>query len=133
MTLQDCHEFAQKNPMCFLATQDGDQPRVRAFLFWFADQSGFYFQTLASKDVCLQIRANPKVEVCFSNNGDLATIRMLRVTGAAEFCDNPELRAKLLLDMPFLATVGDVKKDPIFQVFRVERRGRVLDDAGYFA
>ena len=121
MTLQDCHEFAQKTPMCFLATEDGEQPRVRAFLFWFADETGFYFQTLASKDVFLQIKANPKVEVCFFNNGDLMTARMMRVTGEAEICGDAALKARLLLDMPFLATVGDVKKDPIFQVFRIAK------------
>jgi uncharacterized pyridoxamine 5'-phosphate oxidase family protein len=112
--------------MCFLATEEGDQPRVRGFLFWFADETGFYFQTLAPKDVFLQIKANPKVEVCFFNNGDIMTARMMRVTGKAEICDSPDLKAKLLLDMPFLATVGDVAKDPIFQVFRIAKGGAVF-------
>lgn len=121
MNLQDCIEFTKKNPVCFLATADGDQPRVRAFLFWFADETGFYFQTLAPKDVFLQIKANPKIEVCFFNNGDLMTARMLRVTGVAEFREDPALRDKLFHDMPFLAAVGNGQKDPIFQMFRISK------------
>lgn len=119
MNLQDCFEFTRNNPVCFLATMDGDQPRVRAFLFWFADETGFYFQTLAPKDVFLQIKANPKVEVCFFNSGDLMTVRTLRITGKAEIVDNPALKERLLREMTFLAAVGDGPKDPVFQIFRI--------------
>ena len=119
MNLKDCIEFAQKNPVCFLATIDGDQPRVRAFLFWFADETGFYFQTLAPKDVFQQIKVNPKTEVCFYNNGDLMTAKMLRITGTVEFRDDATLKDRLVRDMPFLATVGNGPKDPIFQIFRI--------------
>jgi len=41
---QDCIKFANENPVCYIATMDGDQPRVRGFLMWFADEKGFYFQ-----------------------------------------------------------------------------------------
>lgn len=100
---------------------DGDQPRVRAFLFWFADETGFYFQTLAPKDVFLQIKANPKVEVCFFNSGDLMTVRTLRITGTAEIVEDPALKERLLREMTFLAAVGDGPKDPVFQIFRIAK------------
>jgi uncharacterized pyridoxamine 5'-phosphate oxidase family protein len=34
MNLQDCIQFATQNPICFLATIEGDQPRVRALALW---------------------------------------------------------------------------------------------------
>jgi uncharacterized pyridoxamine 5'-phosphate oxidase family protein len=58
----------------YLATMDGDQPRVRVFLMWFADESGFYFHTGVAKRVCQQLRRNPKIEIClFKPGGDIST------------------------------------------------------------
>ena len=50
MDFKDCIKFANETPVCYLATADGDQPRVRALGFWFADETGFYFQIGAVKD-----------------------------------------------------------------------------------
>ena len=65
MELQDYTQFATENPVCYLATAEGDQPRVRTWLLWFADESGFYFVAMAPKEVTKQMQQNPKVEVCF--------------------------------------------------------------------
>ncbi|MBK8477398.1 MAG: pyridoxamine 5'-phosphate oxidase family protein [Opitutaceae bacterium] len=119
MNLQDCIAFAAKNPVCFLATAENDQPHVRAFLFWFADETGFYFETFRPKDVCSQIRANPKVEICFFNHGDLPTAKTLRVRGAAEFLDDLRLKERLIADMPFLKSYGAGPSDPNYQIFRL--------------
>jgi uncharacterized pyridoxamine 5'-phosphate oxidase family protein len=54
--------------VCSLATVDGDQPRVRTFLLWRANEDGFYFETFNPKDVYKQLKSNPKVEMCFYNN-----------------------------------------------------------------
>ena len=51
MNFKDCIEFANANRTCFLAMVDGNQPRVRAFGMWFADDKGFYFQTESIKAV----------------------------------------------------------------------------------
>ena len=119
MDLQAAITFAHDHPVCFLATAEGDQPHVRGWLFWFADETGFYFQTLEPKDVYQQLRANPKVEVCFFNGGDLTTAQTLRVTGSVEFLQDQQLRHRLVeQDMPFLAAVGGAD-DPIHQIFRI--------------
>ena len=68
MDLQGCLTFATENPVCYLATVDGDQPRVRAVLMWFAHDHGFYFAILSPKDVSQQLHKNPKAEICFYNN-----------------------------------------------------------------
>ena len=46
MNLQECINFATMNPLCSLATADGDQPQVRIVMLMFADESGFYFETM---------------------------------------------------------------------------------------
>ena len=121
MGLQDYIQFATEHRICYLATMDGDQPRVRAFLLWFADESGFYFETLAPKAVCKQAQAHPQVEVCFFNGeADLTQSKMMRVTGQAEFLDDSALKTKLFEDMPFLRSVGSGDpEDPFYQIFRI--------------
>ncbi|MBN1234934.1 MAG: hypothetical protein JW999_02670 [Methanotrichaceae archaeon] len=42
MDFKDCIKFTSDNPVSFIATMDGELPRVRAFLMWFAHESGFY-------------------------------------------------------------------------------------------
>ena len=65
MTFKEFIKFANENKSSYLATVEGDQPRVRGFFMWFADQTGFYFHTGAIKSVYGQLKQNPKVEVCF--------------------------------------------------------------------
>jgi len=49
------------------------------------------------------------------------TAKMMRITGPVEIRDDAVLKARLINDMPFLATVGTGAKDPIFQVFRLAK------------
>ena len=65
MDLGDCIRFAKENPVTFIGTAEGDQPRVRAFSMWTADMSGFYYHTGTTKEVYRQLQKNPKLELCF--------------------------------------------------------------------
>lgn len=118
MDLKDCIKFASENPVCYIATDDGDQPRVRAFLMWFADESGFYFHTGFPKDVYKQLNRNPKVEICF-NTPKLD--KMMRLTGEVEFLDDSDLRARLLEDRPFLKAFMKGPDNPLLAIFRIPR------------
>ena len=60
--LKEIIDFANQNPSTWVATCEGDQPRVRGFLMWFADESGFYFHTAKKKSIASQLEKNPKVE-----------------------------------------------------------------------
>jgi len=116
MDIKDCINFANENRVSYVATCDGDQPRVRAFLMWLADESGFYFHTGATKDVSRQLKANQKVEVCVCtpNLG-----RMMRVAGEAEFLDDPALRLRLIEERPFLKAIVKGPDDPLLTIFRI--------------
>jgi uncharacterized pyridoxamine 5'-phosphate oxidase family protein len=115
MTMQECIRFATEHPVCSLATVDGDQPRVRTFLLWRANEEGFYFETFNPKDVYEQLKNNPKVEICFFNNeSDLDKAKTMRLTGEVEFLDDPDLKKQLLADWPFLQDA-----EPVLEIFRV--------------
>ena len=100
---------------------DGDQARVRGFLMWFADEKGFYFHTAASKDVCKQLKNNPKVEVCFYAPEDLPNVgKMMRVAGEVEFLNDIALKARLLEERPFLKAIATGgPEDPLLVIFQV--------------
>ena len=116
MTMQECIRFATEHPVCSLATVDGDQPRVRTFLLWRANEDGFYFETFNPKDVYEQLKNNPKVEICFFNNeSDLEKAKTMRLTGEVEFLDDPDLKKQLLADWPFLQDA-----EPVLEIFRVQ-------------
>ncbi|MBT8106423.1 MAG: pyridoxamine 5'-phosphate oxidase [Woeseiaceae bacterium] len=116
MKLQQCIDFATEHPVCSLATVDGDQPRVRAFLLWRANEDGFYFETCTPKDVYEQLKSNPKVEMCFYNNAsDLEKAKTMRLSGEVEFLDDPDLKKQLLQDWPFLQ-----EAEPVLELFRIQ-------------
>jgi uncharacterized pyridoxamine 5'-phosphate oxidase family protein len=118
MNINDCINFANDNKVCYLATSDGDQPRVRALGFWFADDTGFYFQTGSIKDMYRQLLKNSKVEVCFYNNGGEMG-RMLRIAGEIEFLSDHNLKERVLAERPFLKIFGLTIESPGLIIFRI--------------
>ncbi len=117
MELNDVYEFANINPLCYLATVEGDQPRVRAFVMWYAGDRGFYFHTSSEKEVFKQIVSNPKVEVCFYATQSGA---MMRAAGKAVVQDDLEMKKKLLEDLPYIKQMVKGPDDPDLVVFRVQ-------------
>lgn len=54
----------------YLATVDGDRPRVRPFGTINEFEGKLYLQTGKKKDVSKQLHANPKAEICAFMNGE---------------------------------------------------------------
>ncbi len=81
----------------YLATVEGDQPRVRPFGTAHIFEGRLYLQTGKSKDVSRQIHANPKVEVCACIGGD-----WLRVAATLVEDDRREARQSMLDAYPSL-------------------------------
>ena len=128
MDFQDCIEFANAHPACFLATTEGDQPRVRGLLMWFADDTGFYFQTQSVKAVAKQLKNNKKVEVMFmlpepekyhSPEGRKVK-NVMRVSGEVKIIEDMAIRAKCIEERTFLKEFDIVKpEDPLLFVFQI--------------
>jgi uncharacterized pyridoxamine 5'-phosphate oxidase family protein len=85
--MNEVYEFLKKVKIYYLATIDGDQPRVRAFGTIDLFEDKLYIQTGKSKDVAKQIVQNPKVEIC-AFDGE----QWLRV--AATLVDDPRVEAQ---------------------------------------
>lgn len=118
MNIDDCIKFTKENPGCFLATADGDQPRVRMLGFWFADKTGFYFQTSTIKEFPHQLMKNPKTEVCFYKHEGM-TGTMLRISGEVEFVEDVAFKERALNDRPFLKSFGLTIDNPKLVIFRI--------------
>ncbi|WAC04877.1 MAG: pyridoxamine 5'-phosphate oxidase family protein [Methanoregula sp.] len=120
MDFSECVKFARKNPVTYIATADGDQPRVRAFAMWFADKTGFYYHTGTPKSVYRQLKKNPKVELCFYAPGAQGAGMMMRVAGKVEFLDDKALEERLSMDRPWVADLlKTAPKDAKVAMFRV--------------
>ena len=120
MDIQDCIKFATENPVCYLATADGDQPRVRTWLLWYADESGFYFVPMSTKEVTKQLKRNPKVELCFYNNAaDAANWKQLRVTGEVEFLKDEETLEKAYQNRSFVDDMVGYSVRPLVRPCRI--------------
>jgi pyridoxamine 5'-phosphate oxidase len=117
MNFSDCAKFANRIRTAYLATEDGNQPRVRPLGMWYADDSGFYFQSQSVKALCHQLQKNNKVEFCFF---DPEASTVLRVSGVVEFINDIEARRKCLEERPFLKDMGiTAAEDPRLAIFKV--------------
>ena len=81
----------------YLATVEGDQPRVRPFGTANIFEGKLYIQTGKVKDVSKQLAANPKAEICAFKGG-----KWLRVAGELVNDDNRGVKAAMLEKMPSL-------------------------------
>ena len=75
----------------YLATVEGDQPRVRPFGTVDIFEGKLYIQTGKSKSVSKQIAANPKAELCAFKDGT-----WLRLSGELVRDDRVEAKAHML-------------------------------------
>jgi uncharacterized pyridoxamine 5'-phosphate oxidase family protein len=92
MQKEQIFEFINKNPVIFLATVEGSEPRVRGMMLYKADESGIVFHTASDKDVCRQIQINPSVQMCFF---DPAKNVQIRVRGTLEMLDDVNLKEEI--------------------------------------
>ena len=95
--MQEVHDFIKECGTYYLATVDGDQPRVRPFGTIDIFEGKLYIQTGKSKDVFKQLQANPKAELsCFLNG------TWLRLAGTLVSDDNVEAKKHMLDAHPSL-------------------------------
>lgn len=90
-------KFLKEAGTYYLATVDGDQPRVRPFGTVNVFEGKLYIQTGKKKDVSKQIHANPKVEICAFKDGV-----WLRVAGELASDDRREAKVSMLEAYPSL-------------------------------
>ncbi len=95
--MQEVLEFLKDCETYYLATTEGDQPRVRPFGTINEFEGKLYIQTGKVKDVSKQIHLNPKIEIC-AFAGD----KWIRVAATAIEDDRVEARQSMLDAYPSL-------------------------------
>lgn len=95
--MEEVVEFLKNAGCYFLATVEGDQPRVRPFGTINLFDGKLYIQTGKVKNVSKQIHANPKAEISAFKDGE-----WIRITGELALDDRREARASMLDAYPNL-------------------------------
>ena len=99
-------QFLDEAKTYYLATVEGDQPRVRPFGTVDLFEDKIYIQTGKVKEVSKQIQANPKVELCAFDEG-----RWLRVAATLVRDDRREAKAHMLENYPNLQAMYSADDD----------------------
>ena len=103
--MQQVYDFLKKAGVYYLATTEGDQPRVRPFGTVDIFEGGLYIQTGLSKSVAKQMLANPKVELSAMADG-----KWIRISAEAVPDENIAAQEHMLDSYPNLRamyTPGD--------------------------
>ena len=95
--MQEVYEFLKKAGTYYLATVEGDQPRVRPFGTVNIFDGKLYIQTGKIKPCSKQMAANPKVEICAFTGGE-----WVRVAAKAINDDRIEAKQSMLDAYPSL-------------------------------
>ena len=96
-TLEKVIKFLDEAETYYLATVEGDQPRVRPFGTALVNKDKLYIQTGKVKSVSKQLNANPKAEICAFKDG-----KWLRISGELLEDDTREVKTLMLEKMPML-------------------------------
>ena len=104
-------DFLKSAGTYYLATIDGNQPRVRPFGTIHIFENKLYIQTARIKPVSKQIKENPNVEICAFNGKE-----WIRVSGELVEDDRVQPKKSLLDAYPDLRHMYD-EKDGNTQVF----------------
>ena len=98
--------FLKEAGVYYLATVEGDQPRVRPFGTAHIFEGKLYIQTGKVKPVSKQLAANPKAEICAFKDGT-----WIRIEGELVNDDRLEAKKSMLDTYPNLRGMYDEKDD----------------------
>ena len=104
--MQEVYDFLKSCGTYYLATAEGDQPRVRPFGTVDIFEGKLYIQTGKSKNVSKQLQANPKAEICAFANGT-----WIRVAGKLIRDDRIEAKKHMLDQYPSLQGMYSAEDD----------------------
>ena len=98
--MEEVQKFLKDCGVYYLATIDGDKPRVRPFGTAEIFEEHLYIQTGKKKNVSKQIALNPNVEICGFKDG-----KWIRVSGKLKRDDRVEAKKYMLDKNPNLRSM----------------------------
>ena len=122
------HEFLDDAGVFFLATEDGNQAKVRPLGAHIEQDGKEYFTVGDFKAVYRQMKENPLVEIVAFTPADR---KWLRYTGRAVFTENREVEEKVLECLPHLRRAYSPESGRRMMIFTLEdATARIIDMAG---
>lgn len=104
--MQEIFEFLKKCGTFYIATEDGDKPRVRPFGALNIFEGKLYIQTGKSKNVSKQMQINSNIEICGFVDG-----KWIRVEGQVVRDDRREAKLSMLDANPMLKNMYSADDD----------------------
>ena len=112
MTKQEIMSFINDNPEFFLATCEGNEPRVRGMRLYQANDEGIFFNTNKDKSLHKQLMNNPSVEMCFFDGDDT----QVRIRGKVQLTEDKRCKEQMCRKNPEMRTFISDGKIAIYQL-----------------
>jgi uncharacterized pyridoxamine 5'-phosphate oxidase family protein len=116
---QEVWNLLKASQCVYLATAEGDQPRVRPVTLLDIDRK-FWIATGRRSAKARQMLRNPNVEFCLPLTETCGS-GYLRVAGISAAETDPETRKKIGAQIPFLSEYWSGPDDPDVVLFRITR------------
>ena len=98
--MEEVYEFLKNCGTFYIATEEGEKPRVRPFGVVNIFEDRLYIQTGKSKNVSKQMQINPNVEICGFIDG-----KWIRLEGKVVRDDRREAKKSMLDANPMLRSM----------------------------
>jgi general stress protein 26 len=109
-------QVVQEDRFPYLATIDGDQPRLRPVSPVRTDEFTVYIANLRSYHKTVEIEVNNKVELCYMDAGP----NQVRITGTATVVTDREVVQSIWDENPLLRQYLGSIDNPQFMLYRVD-------------
>ena len=118
--MKEVVDFLNENRIFYLATIEGDKPRVRPFGFVMEFEGKLCFTTNRLKQCSIQMKTNPNVEICSCSPNMELTMKWARVIGRVVFLDSIPAKEKAFEIMPALKEGFKTADNPDYEIFYLE-------------
>jgi len=130
IVMREVFEFLKRCGTFYLATMDGDQPRVRPFGALDVFEDKLYIQTGKVKKVSAQMKANPKIEICAMIDESWIRIEALAIEDDRIEAKQHMLDANPMLKSMYAADDGNTEvlylKDAIATIYSFGAEPKVI-------
>lgn len=123
--MKEIVNFLNENPVQYLGTTDKDgHPKVRPFQFILEKDGKLFFCTSNKKEVYLEIKNNPNIELCTASN----SFSWIRLSGKAVFSDDLSIKAEVIEHSPLVKSIYETPDNPSFETFYIENVNAIIAD-----
>jgi len=118
--MNEVMDFLSTNKIFYVATVNGDKPKVRPFGFVMEFDGKLCFTTNGLKQCSIQMKTNSNVEICACSQNMELTMEWVRIIGQAVFFHSVPAKEKAFELMPSLKEGFKSTDNPDFELFYLE-------------